>query len=114
MLTVNALAKLYADVVVLEGVGFQLRAGERVALVGANGSGKSSLLRLIAGQLRPDAGAIVLAPGARTAYLPQDAAVAPGRTLHDEMASVFARIAEIEARQRELEAEMHALPADDS
>src|SRR5438067_10973825 len=113
MLSVTSLSKLYADVVVLEGVSFQVRAGERVALVGANGTGKSTLLRLIAGQLRPDAGAIVRAPGTRAAYLPQDAAVAPGRTLHDEMASVFARIAEIEGRQRELEGQMHALAADD-
>src|SRR5690242_20017623 len=108
MLTVSSLAKLYADVVVLEDVTFQVRAGERVALVGANGTGKSTLLRLIAGQLQPDLGTISLAPGARAAYLPQDAGVAPGRTLHDEMASVFARIAEIEARQRDLETEMHA------
>src|SRR5437870_860917 len=113
MLSVTSLSKLYADVVVLEDVSFQVRAGERVALVGANGTGKSTLLRLIAGQLQPDAGTIVLAPGARAAYLPQDAGVAPGRTLHEEMASVFARIAEIEERQRELEEQMHALAADD-
>src|SRR5918911_4863383 len=113
MLTVSSLSKLYADLVVLENVNLQLRAGERVALVGANGTGKSTLLRLIAGELRPDSGTIALAPGARAAYLPQDAGVEPGRTLHDEMASVFARVAEIEARQRELEEQMHALAADD-
>src|SRR5262245_13553871 len=113
MLTASSLSKLYADVVVLERVDLQLRAGERVALVGANGTGKSTLLRLVAGELRPDAGTIALAPGARAAYLPQDAGVAPGRTLHDEMASVFARLAEIETRQRELEDEMHALASDD-
>src|SRR5262245_13502371 len=113
MLTVSSISKLYADVVVLADVSFQLRSAERVALVGANGTGKSTLLRLIAGELRPDAGSISLAPGTRAVYLPQDAGVAPGRTLHDEMASVFARIAEIERRQRELEERMHRLAADD-
>src|SRR5687767_13859508 len=109
MLTVSGITKLYSDVIVLEDVSFLLRAGERASLVGANGTGKSTLLRIIAGQIAPDKGAIGLAAGARAAYLPQDAAVRPGRTLHDEMASVFGRVAEIELRQRELEETMHGL-----
>src|SRR5205823_2464006 len=48
----------------------------------------------------------------RVAYLPQDAGVQPGRTLHDEMASVFGRLAVIEARQREIEADIGALAGD--
>src|SRR4051794_7038440 len=103
MLTVNALSRLYGDVVVLENISFMVRAGERVALVGANGTGKSTLLRIIAGDLEASSGNVALVPGARAVYLPQDAGVRPGRTLHDEMASVFSRIAEIELRQRALE-----------
>jgi ATP-binding cassette subfamily F protein 3 len=113
VLTLNGVAKLYGDTIVLESCSFQLRAGERVALVGPNGAGKTTLLKIVAGQLRPDAGTVVYAPGARAAYLPQDAGVAPGRTLHDEMASVFGRIGEIEARQRALEDQMGRLAAED-
>jgi ATP-binding cassette subfamily F protein 3 len=113
MLTVTGVAKLYGDTLVLEECSFQLRAGERVGLVGPNGAGKTTLLRILAGQMQPDAGTVVYAPGARAAYLPQDAGVAPGRTVHDEMTSVFGRIGEIEARQRELEEEMGRRPADD-
>jgi len=114
VLTLSGITKLYSDVVVLEDVSFLLRAGERAALVGANGTGKSTLLRMIAGQLSPDRGAIGLAPAARAAYLPQDAAAQPGRTLHEEMVSVFGRVAEIEQRQRELEGAMHGLPPEDA
>ncbi|HEY3081319.1 MAG TPA: ABC-F family ATP-binding cassette domain-containing protein [Chloroflexota bacterium] len=113
MLTLNGVAKLYGDTLVLEDCSFQLRAGERVAMVGPNGAGKTTLLRILAGQLQPDAGTVVYSPGARAAYLPQDAGVAPGRTLHAEMASVFGRIGDIEARQRALESEMGGRPADD-
>src|SRR5438128_5362473 len=109
MLTISSLSKLYGDVVVLEGVSFMLRPGERVALVGANGTGKSTLLRIVAGELEATAGTVSLVPGARAVYLPQDAGVRPGRTLHEEMASVFSRVDEIEHRQRALEEQMHGL-----
>ncbi len=56
---------------VLDGVNFQLDPGERVSVVGRNGSGKSSLLRIVEGALAPDRGDIARQPGARFASLPQ-------------------------------------------
>ncbi|MGH8020108.1 MAG: ATP-binding cassette domain-containing protein, partial [Opitutaceae bacterium] len=56
---------------VLEGVNFQLDPGERVSVVGRNGSGKSCLLRIVEGALKPDRGDIARQPGARFASLPQ-------------------------------------------
>jgi len=55
----------------LDGVGFQLETGDRACLVGRNGEGKSTLLRLLNGELEPDEGSIVYAQGVTTAYLPQ-------------------------------------------
>jgi len=55
----------------LDGVDFQLQAGDRACLVGRNGEGKSTLLRLLNGEVDPDEGNIVYAQGATTAYLPQ-------------------------------------------
>jgi ABC transport system ATP-binding/permease protein len=56
----------------LDHVGLQVDEGERVCLVGRNGEGKSSLLRLVAGSALPDDGAVWVRPGARIAFLAQD------------------------------------------
>ena len=56
----------------LEDAGFAVDAGERIALIGRNGTGKSTLLRIAAGELAPDAGEVRLAPGARVARLSQE------------------------------------------
>ncbi len=59
----------FGAVQALSGVNLQLHAGERLALVGSNGSGKSSLLRVLHGLLRPDAGRLSSAPGLRQAMV---------------------------------------------
>src|SRR5438132_14338728 len=65
-------------------VGFELQAGERVGLVGPNGVGKTTLLRLLAGLDRPDDGDVRLHAGARAALLQQQPEYAAGRSLFDE------------------------------
>jgi ATP-binding cassette subfamily F protein uup len=62
----------YGSDVLLEQVTLALEAGERVCLVGRNGCGKSSLLRLAAGREKPDAGERIINPGVVVAELPQD------------------------------------------
>ena len=57
--------------VLLEGINFQIRQGERVSLLGRNGCGKSTLLRLVQGQLEPDSGEITCQPNLRVAMLSQ-------------------------------------------
>ena len=84
MLRVENLTKHYGALHVLEGVGFSLGPGDRLGLVGRNGTGKSTVLRLVAGLEEPDGGLISLLPGYTLAYLPQSTAPEPGRTVHDE------------------------------
>ncbi len=67
---------LYGNRTLLDDSRLQIHAGERVGLVGRNGEGKSSLLRVLAGELAPDGGEIVWEPGLRVSLLPQQ--VPPG------------------------------------
>jgi ATP-binding cassette subfamily F protein uup len=70
----------------LEGVTLNIDPGERVGLLGRNGVGKSTLLKLIAGELHPESGAVVLAPGAHAAYLTQDVPTGLAGTVFDRVA----------------------------
>ena len=72
VLTVTALQKAFGGQVVLAGVNWFVPTGGRVALVGANGSGKSTFLRIIAGQVEADGGSISVRKNASVGYLPQE------------------------------------------
>jgi ATP-binding cassette subfamily F protein 3 len=82
--------KAYGETRVYEGVDFELRRGERVALVGPNGAGKSTLLRMLAGVLPPDRGERSLGHNAQVAFYAQHQldALDPARTVLEELASV--------------------------
>jgi ATP-binding cassette subfamily F protein uup len=68
--------------------------GERVGLVGVNGSGKSTLMRILAGELRPDAGELQLRRGARITFLSQEPAFPPGATVAGELSVAQAPLRE--------------------
>jgi ATP-binding cassette subfamily F protein 3 len=80
LLLVTAVAKHYGAQDVLRGVTLQLDPGEKVGLVGRNGGGKSTLLRLIEGLEAPDRGSITLRKGARLGHVPQAPEFAPGES----------------------------------
>jgi ATP-binding cassette subfamily F protein uup len=72
LLRINDISVSFGGPPLLDRVTLQIKAGERIGLVGRNGSGKSTLMKLLAGQIAPDAGAIVRAKDAGVALLPQD------------------------------------------
>src|SRR5260221_9951782 len=67
-----------------EEIAFELFSGQRVGLVGPNGVGKTTLMRILAGLDRPDVGDVRLHAGARVALLRQQPDFAPGQTLFGE------------------------------
>jgi len=71
----------------LDGVTCHVEAGQRIGLLGRNGAGKTSLLRMLAGVIGPDGGAVDVAPGATVALLQQDVPQDLAGTVHDVVAS---------------------------
>ncbi|HEY3064094.1 MAG TPA: ABC-F family ATP-binding cassette domain-containing protein [Chloroflexota bacterium] len=101
------LSKDYGGHRVLDRASLVLKPGERAALVGANGTGKSTMLKIAAGLEEADSGRVVLPSGTVVGYLPQDASVQPGRSLHDEVLSAVADLLGIEEQLRALEERMN-------
>jgi ATP-binding cassette, subfamily F, member 3 len=73
--------------VLFDGASFAIGPHDRIGLVGPNGTGKSSLLRILAGQRSPDGGALVFRRGARLGYLPQDVSSLPEGTIVEAVLS---------------------------
>ncbi|SDM21439.1 ATP-binding cassette, subfamily F, uup [Modicisalibacter muralis] len=86
LLRLEQLQLAYGPQVLLEGADLVLEKGERLALVGRNGTGKSTLLGLVAGDNLPDGGTIWRAPGLRIGVLEQDLPAASGMTIFDVVA----------------------------
>jgi len=82
---------------------------DRVGLVGANGTGKSTLLKLLCGLESPDAGSVTRARGVTAGYLPQEGLTLSGRTVFAECMSVFASLQAMEAELEELTRKMPEL-----
>ncbi len=108
LLLIAHLTKSYGATSVLTDASMALEPGEKVALIGRNGVGKTTLLRLLAGLEAPDQGARTVSSGAVIGYLPQDPAVDESRTLWDEAVAPFAALAAMERRLADLEAALAA------
>ena len=104
-LTVSNLSKSHGPVVVLDRITFTVGPGDRVGVVGPNGVGKSTLLRLLAGLDEPDGGAVERRPPTATVgYLPQEPDVRPGESLLDALSRRTGVTAAEAALQRSAEA----------
>jgi ATP-binding cassette subfamily F protein uup len=83
LLTLTDAHLAYGHVPLLDGAALALEAGERVALIGRNGAGKSSLLKILAGLEKADDGTLQLQTGLRRVYVAQEPVFAPGTTVFD-------------------------------
>jgi ABC transport system ATP-binding/permease protein len=98
LLTLNNAHLAFGHVPLLDGASFSLQAGERVALIGRNGTGKSSLLKLLAGEQAPDDGELVLAQNLRRVYVAQEPLFADGASVADAVAEGLAEVRALRER----------------
>jgi len=113
ILQIERLSKAFATDILFDPFSTQLARGDRIALIGDNGVGKSTLLKIIADLESPSEGAVRLIGDVRTSYLPQTARLQDAGTLREAMERPFTRLRDVEAELRQLE---HAIAdgADDS
>src|SRR3984957_12966316 len=100
MLSLQNAGKRFGPRVLFLEANWLIRAHEKTALVGANGTGKSTLLKVLAGLESLDYGTVQRTRGMTIGYLPQEGLVLSGRSVFDECLSVFA---ELQSMEQELE-----------
>lgn len=85
LLNMERVCKTYGDRTLLEDVSFYMKDGDRVGIVGVNGCGKSTFLRLAAGKETPESGSVSYDPNVRLGYLPQDPPFDPENTVMEQV-----------------------------
>ncbi len=106
MIQLSSAGKHFGSRTLFEELNWVIGPGERVGLVGGNGTGKSTLLKVLGGMETLDEGSFSAAKGTTTGYLPQDGLSLSGRTVQEECLSVFGRLLEIE---KEMEVLTHKM-----
>ena len=106
MLRLERIGKIYPTGEVLRDVTWEVKAGDRIGLVGVNGAGKSTQLRIIAGLEEPSSGSVVKQGSPRIAYLQQEFDVDPQRTVREELFQAFGEAAVVLNRKHAVEHEM--------
>jgi ATP-binding cassette, subfamily F, member 3 len=109
MIQLSSAGKHFGSKTLFEGLNWVVGNGERVGLVGGNGTGKSTLLKMLAGMEGPDDGDLSFVKGTTTGYLPQDGLTLSGRSVLQECLSVFSHLLDIEKEMETLTHKMAEL-----
>jgi len=106
VLRLERVSKIYPTGEVLRDVTWEVKPGDRIGLVGVNGAGKSTQMRIIAGLEEPSSGLVVKQGDPRIVYLQQEFDVNPQHTVRQELFQAFGEAAQVLNRQRQVEEEL--------
>lgn len=112
ILACHNISKSFGDRVIVQNGSFHIEEREKAALVGVNGAGKSTILKMIMNEEPTDGGDIILAKGRTIGYLAQHQELIPHGTIYKELRSAKADIIEMEQRLRSIEEELKSLSGD--
>jgi ATP-binding cassette subfamily F protein 3 len=106
MLRLEHISKIYPTGEVLKDINWEVKPGDRIGLVGVNGAGKSTQLKIISGEIEPTAGEIIRPASLHIAYLNQEFEVDPTRTVNEEFWTVFKEANAVQLALHEVQREM--------
>jgi ATP-binding cassette subfamily F protein 3 len=106
MIQLSGAGKRFGHKLLFENTDWLITPRDRIGLVGANGTGKSTLMKILAGLDTLDYGSLIFAKGTTAGYLPQDGLTLSGRSVFEECMAVFT---ELHAMERELETLTHRI-----
>lgn len=113
ILSCQNLSKAFNEKPILKDVSFHIEEHDKAAIVGINGVGKTTLLRIIVGELPADSGIVTLKKEASFGYLAQNQNVNSENTIYEELLSVKAPVIAMEKQLREMEEKMHTVNGSD-
>jgi len=106
IMQLNALSKSFGAAEILSNINLEIKSDDRIAIVGRNGTGKSTLLKIMANELSYDQGDIFKPKDLTVGYLPQHTTINSDQTIWNEMLTVFEHLIHQEQALRDLEREM--------
>ena len=112
MLRLEHISKIYTTGEVLKDVTWEVKPGDRVGLVGVNGAGKSTQLKIISGEIEATSGEVIRPPSLKIAYLTQEFEVEPTRTVYEEFWTVFTEANAIQQEMSLIHQEMEKADPD--
>jgi ATP-binding cassette subfamily F protein 3 len=114
ILSVQDLVKEFSGERLFQPVSFIVRDHDRVAILGPNGTGKSTLIKMILGQEEKNGGNVVISKNCTIGYLSQDVITDPEHTLYEEALTVFHKVIEDEEKLKTIAEEISAHPEDEN
>ena len=111
LLTLDAVSLAFGHLPLFEHANLRIDPGERICLIGRNGTGKSTLLRVVSGEQPPDGGSVWRSPGLRVSRLDQEVPGAADRTVFEEVASGLGELGALVARYHQAAMEASESPA---
>lgn len=113
ILACHNLNKAFGEQIIVKDGSFHIEEHEKAALIGLNGAGKSTILKMIMGELPADSGEIILAKGKTIGYLSQHQKLESGNTIYDEVKTAKSDIIELESQIRSIELELKHLEGEE-
>ncbi len=113
ILACHGISKSFGEEVIVKNGSFHIEEHEKAALVGINGAGKTTILKMITGELPPDEGGVILTKGKTLGYLAQHQDMTGGGTIYEEVKTAKAELIAMEQQIRAIELEMKQLDGDE-